>query len=500
MKWLYFILAFLPLGNITMLEMAANLAAEGRRTHARDIDSRHLRRIRRWKLGHPDPPGPSRPPGSPAFDSSPLVEVETRHLLRYLAGPGFGGKHHRHRRQRWGTHGFDGSGFDSRFGKQRHHEHGHRQFQSPHGSPRGPLPGFDEYGLGGPPRGPAPGFDIYGPSGPPAGFGEHGFYGPPSGLDEYGAREPSPGFYENSQPISPTRPGHHHINYDLEGPQYTNQQNYQEVQPGAVLTFQDKTQGQSPVTTKPILRFQSSCGVSTTSRIVGGEQVHGDNWSWTVALMRPADGGMEQFCGATLISDQHMITAAHCIANMKPYAMTARIGYTNLDEADGSQDLRIGTAKLHPHYNSSNYYADIAILKLQQPVQFSTRLQPCCLPDARDNTGRIAIAVGWGSTAFGGPQTNVLQQVTLPIWSNQECQDKINIAVFDEMLCAGRKDEGGHDACQGDSGGPLLVRNSEQRWSLEGIISFGFKCAQKGVPGVYTRVSKFSDWIIDNAV
>lgn len=74
---------------------------------------------------------------------------------------------------------------------------------------------------------------------------------------------------------------------------------------------------------------------------------------------------------------------------MKPYAMTARIGYTNLDEADGSQDLRLGTAKLHPHYNSSNYYADIAILKLQQPVQFSTRLQPCCLPDARDNTGRI---------------------------------------------------------------------------------------------------------------
>lgn len=52
---------------------------------------------------------------------------------------------------------------------------------------------------------------------------------------------------------------------------------------------------------------------------------------------------------------------------------------------------------------------------------------------------------------------------------------------------------------QGDSGGPLLVQNGEDRWTLEGVVSFGFKCAQKGIPGVYTRVSKFRDWIVENA-
>lgn len=58
------------------------------------------------------------------------------------------------------------------------------------------------------------------------------------------------------------------------------------------------------------------------------------------------------------------------------------------------------------------------------------------------------IVVGWGSTSFGGPTAQVLQQVSLPIWSNEECQKKISIPVKDVMVCAGRKDVGGHDACQ----------------------------------------------------
>lgn len=50
---------------------------------------------------------------------------------------------------------------------------------------------------------------------------------------------------------------------------------------------------------------------------------------------------------------------------------------------------------------------------------------------------------------------------------------------------------GGKDACTGDSGGPAVRNNTV----LIGIVSFGFGCGLRGVPGVYTNIYKLSDWI-----
>lgn len=49
---------------------------------------------------------------------------------------------------------------------------------------------------------------------------------------------------------------------------------------------------------------------------------------------------------------------------------------------------------------------------------------------------------------------------------------------------------------QGDSGGPLIYQDHiSGRFQLHGITSWGDGCGEKGKPGVYTRVSAFSDWI-----
>lgn len=62
---------------------------------------------------------------------------------------------------------------------------------------------------------------------------------------------------------------------------------------------------------------------------------------------------------------------------------------------------------------------------------------------------------------------------------------------MDSMLCAGRMDIDGVDGCFGDSGGPLIYKGV-----VVGLVSFGYECGLKYYPGVYTKVSYYTDWII----
>jgi secreted trypsin-like serine protease len=96
----------------------------------------------------------------------------------------------------------------------------------------------------------------------------------------------------------------------------------------------------------------------------------------------------------------------------------------------------------------------------------------------------------------------VLQIVNVPILSNEECERMYKTArqkiVFrDTILCAGYA-IGGKDSCEGDSGGPLAVRDGpESKWTLAGIVSNGVKCAEPNLPGIYTRISEYRNWIIE---
>merc|ERR1712045_850018 len=110
------------------------------------------------------------------------------------------------------------------------------------------------------------------------------------------------------------------------------------------------------------------------------------------------------------------------------------------------------------------------------------------------------IATGWGDTRKGGQISNVLLEVRVRIWSNSDCSNRyrsIDNYVTENMLCAG---EPGKDTCQGDSGGPLncpvtKFRPGQPQYKICGITSWGADCGHNGYPGVYTRVSKYIDWI-----
>jgi len=165
--------------------------------------------------------------------------------------------------------------------------------------------------------------------------------------------------------------------------------------------------------------------------------------------------------------------------------------------------LTVRTIKNHESYNTNTYENDIALITLQGSVEsFNDFIWPVCLPPADGNkyVGKKATVTGWGTIYYGGPISSTLNEVTLPVWTNQECDSAYDEAdIVDNFLCAGIK-AGGQDSCQGDSGGPLQYQDEVNgRWAVIGVVSWGIKCAEPNNPGVYTRVNNYIDWIRNNA-
>ncbi|CAL4107808.1 unnamed protein product, partial [Meganyctiphanes norvegica] len=128
---------------------------------------------------------------------------------------------------------------------------------------------------------------------------------------------------------------------------------------------------------------------------------------------------------------------------------------------------------------------------------YNAAIRPICLPPrGLDYTGHRAVATGWGRTDNRGNWAHILQEVTLPIWRTESCNARhVYEILSNQELCAGPL-EGGRDTCDGDSGGPLILQ-IRGRWSIVGIVSWGpTQCGTRGLPGVYTRVDAFMDWII----
>lgn len=223
-------------------------------------------------------------------------------------------------------------------------------------------------------------------------------------------------------------------------------------------------------------------------RIVGGEEAQPGAWPWAAALtFRTSTGRLFQYCGASLINPNWLLTAAHCDVQAGDIVL---LGRHDLSES-GGESIEVDYALTHLRYNANTQDNDISLVKLSSP---STG-RPIVLTDPLDSISRPgdpATVIGWGALFYGGDTSNTLQQVTIPIVSNEDC-NAVYGGITTNMICAGR-DMGGQDSCQGDSGGPLMANNAGT-WLQTGIVSFGIGCALPGVPGVYTRVSQYLDWV-----
>jgi len=239
-----------------------------------------------------------------------------------------------------------------------------------------------------------------------------------------------------------------------------------------------------------------------TSRIVGGSESLPGSWPWLVGL----HGGVDQvfFCGGILINEYWVLSAAHCVGNQtETEGWTIHLGLTRRTASPVFVRTRgVDAIIKHNDFNSEHLFGnDIALLLLSEPVNFDEFLRPVCLPppdfDLKPNT-RCTV-IGWGRSSHDETTDymNVVHEVEVPFVPHNVCSKWYSlqdVPIGDTMICAGYP-EGEKDACQGDSGGPLLCKSNTGHWFVAGIVSWGINCAQPNLPGIYTKVSIYRDWI-----
>nr|XP_025717345.1 coagulation factor IX isoform X2 [Callorhinus ursinus] len=230
------------------------------------------------------------------------------------------------------------------------------------------------------------------------------------------------------------------------------------------------------------------------TRIVGGKDAKPGQFPWQVLL----NGKVDAFCGGSIINEKWVVTAAHCIEPDDKITVVAGEYNTEVREPTEQKRNVIRTI-LHHSYNATinKYNHDIALLELDEPLTLNSYVTPICVAD-REYTNIFlkfgsGYVSGWGRVFNRGRSASILQYLKVPLVDRATCLRSTKFTIYNNMFCAGFH-EGGKDSCQGDSGGPHITE-VEGISFLTGIISWGEECAMKGKYGIYTKVSRYVNWI-----
>nr|XP_045618855.1 uncharacterized protein LOC123770744 [Procambarus clarkii]XP_045618856.1 uncharacterized protein LOC123770744 [Procambarus clarkii]XP_045618857.1 uncharacterized protein LOC123770744 [Procambarus clarkii] len=239
-------------------------------------------------------------------------------------------------------------------------------------------------------------------------------------------------------------------------------------------------------------------------KVVSGHTPPAGAHPWMVAINLRTKSGPSQWCGGAVLTEDYVLTAAHCVFKYPASTYLLKIGdYNTLEKEEEEQEFRVSTVLLHPEFDKGPYLNnDVALLKVMRKngmgIRFGRFVQPVCLvaPRWKYPPYLNCTVAGWGSLGITEGYSKVLQSALLPIQPETTCSADYVYGptrLTQGMYCAGYL-EGGIDTCQGDSGGPMVCYVDE-RYTAVGITSWGHGCARPNKPGVYTKLTRYLQWI-----
>jgi len=251
------------------------------------------------------------------------------------------------------------------------------------------------------------------------------------------------------------------------------------------------------ITESEIRIFGSGVLPEKGTKVVGGELARLGEHPWIVSLA--LDGypaGAAHFCGGSLINENWVLTAAHCVEDMAAGSIRLHAGSNDLQK--GGQLRNVTRIVIHEDWDDRTNENDIALLQVTSPFDFEANhistinyLETVADHETQAADGELLSVIGWGHTQEGATRTErLLRKVTVPVIRTETCNRNYSGTVLDGMFCSGI---GGKDSCQGDSGGPISTLSDDPQ--QVGIVSWGYGCARTNYPGVYTRLADYSSWI-----
>ena len=251
------------------------------------------------------------------------------------------------------------------------------------------------------------------------------------------------------------------------------------------------------------ISWSSSDTHGADPRIVGGNEAEYGSAPYMARIYSIVD---QQFiCGGSLLDQQWILTAAHCIkyrdrVNLRPSDISVFLGdHDSLATERYQKQRHVAEVIIHSNYDDMTLNNDIALLRITPSLRrFTDYIRPICvapggLSQRLLKAGKAGRITGWGRIIHNGPTPRFLKEVRLPYVDRSECQRTTAAQLPESAFCAGYYDAV-HDVCQGDSGGPYAIKH-KGRWYLLGIVSFGEGCAREGEYGYYTEVTKFLHWL-----
>ncbi|XP_043089712.1 chymotrypsin-like protease CTRL-1 [Puntigrus tetrazona] len=237
------------------------------------------------------------------------------------------------------------------------------------------------------------------------------------------------------------------------------------------------------------------CGrAPLNTKIIGGQNATAGSWPWQASIHSMSRG---RFCSSgSLINKDWVLTGVSCARNINMSDIVIYLGRLSQNGSNPHEISRTVTEVIK-YPDTTSMEGQLSLFRLSSSVNFTDYIKPVCLAaaDSVYAAGTKSWITGWGVTSYpGNTYPNILQELETTVVGNTECQTVYEgiATITDKMLCAGG--EAGKAPCFGDDGSALVIKQGSV-WIQIGSPLLTVACGQTGYPTVYTRLSKFRDWI-----